>query len=291
MEGIFESNIADLKLMYRGKVRDLYDLGRHLLLVATDRISAFDFVLPTPIPDKGKILTAISLFWFRKLAHVMPNHLVDLPIDEITSDARARIELEGRATVGLKTEPLKVEAIVRGFLSGSGWADYRKTGSLCGMRLPEGLIESARLPEPLFTPSTKAPRGAHDENISFDQMKELVGTDLAEKIKEKSLALYSEASTWAESRGLIIADTKFEFGLREGELILIDEVLTPDSSRFWDMELYEPGRPQPSFDKQLLRDYLTGSGWDRNPPAPQIPEEIVEQTRDRYRTALHRLTG
>ncbi|GIW40911.1 MAG: phosphoribosylaminoimidazole-succinocarboxamide synthase [Candidatus Binatia bacterium] len=287
---LFSSDIPSLPLLFRGKVRDVYDLGDRLLIVATDRISAFDVVLPTPIPEKGRILTQLSNFWFARTSSILPNHLLDEPLERVVPDPEARAQLEGRAVVVRKARPLKVEAIVRGYLSGSGWKDYQRTGEVCGIRLPKGLRESERLPEPIFTPSTKAPQGQHDENISFDEAAAILGRELAEQVRRRSLEIYAAAARWAESRGLIIADTKFEFGLVDGELVLIDELLTPDSSRFWAKDTYEPGRPQPSFDKQFVRDYLDSIGWDHKPPAPELPPDIVQQTAAKYREALERLT-
>ncbi|MEW6660259.1 MAG: phosphoribosylaminoimidazolesuccinocarboxamide synthase [Thermodesulfobacteriota bacterium] len=277
---------------HQGKVRDIYDLGDRLLLVATDRISAFDVVMAEPIPDKGRILTRLSAFWFRHLADVVPNHLLSLEVDDFPPACRPHREmLRERTMLVKKTRPLPVECIVRGYLSGSGWAEYRATGGIGGLMLPPGLEESARLPQPLFTPSTKAELGEHDENISFEAMAAKVGTDLAVKVREVSLTLYLRAQAWAEPRGIILADTKFEFGLAAGELLLIDEVLTPDSSRFWPKEDYRPGGPQKSYDKQYLRDYLESLGWNKKPPPPPLPPEVIANTRARYVQALKVLTG
>ena len=289
MEAIVQSNVPGLKLAFRGKVRDVYDLGDRLVIVATDRISAFDVVLPTPIPGKGWVLTQLSNFWFEHLKDVVPNHLTGRPLSDVVSDATGRAAIEGRAVLVHKCEPLKVEAIVRGYLAGSGWSEYKKKGTVCGIRLPDGLTESARLPEPIFTPSTKAPAGQHDENITFEQAQQIVGADLAKKVRDVSIELYQRAAAWAEPRGILLADTKFEFGIRNGELILIDEALTPDSSRFWPKDVYQPGRAQPSFDKQFVRDWLNGVGWDHTPPAPELPADIVSQTAAKYREALDRL--
>ena len=291
MNTLVRSDIPGLDPLFRGKVRDVYDLGEHLLLVASDRISAFDVVLPTPIPDKGRVLTGLSNFWFDKTSAIMPNHLTDLALDTVTDDRRALAQLADRSVIVCKAEALAIEAIVRGYLAGSAWAEYQKTGAVCGIKLAPGLCESERLPEPIFTPSTKAPRGQHDENIDFARAAELIGPERAELVKETSLALYRMAVTVAEERGIIVGDTKFEFGMRDGEMILIDELLTPDSSRFWDVETYEPGRSQPSFDKQFVRDYLATVGWDRRPPAPELPSEIVERTSHKYREAYRRLVG
>jgi phosphoribosylaminoimidazole-succinocarboxamide synthase len=304
---MFESEQRGLPLLRRGKVRDVYQPSEeHLLIVACDRISAFDHVLPTPIPDKGKILTQISNFWFEKSAHIIANHIVDPnpgpqwypSLDWYYPD------LDGRTVLVRATQPLVIEAIVRGYLSGSGWKEYQKQGTVCSIQLPAGLIESARLPEPIFTPSTKAQSG-HDENISFEQAAALIGADLAAKVRDTSLALYRFAAAHALERGIMIADTKFEFGILggddagvpgggasgPGELILIDEMLTPDSSRFWPAETYEPGRPQASYDKQYVRDYLEAIKWNKEPPAPVLPPEVVEKTREKYWEAVRRLTA
>lgn len=276
----------------QGKVRDIYDLGDRLLLVASDRISAFDVVMSEPIPDKGRILTRLSAFWFRHLADLAPNHLVSLEVEDFPPACRPYRELlEGRTMLARKCQPLPVECIVRGYLSGSGWAEYRQTGAVGGLPLPPGLVESQQLPEPLFTPSTKAALGTHDENISWEQMVASVGPQLAARIKDLSLNLYRRALDWAEPRGIIIADTKFEFGLADGEVLLIDEVLTSDSSRFWPQEDYRPGGPQKSYDKQYLRDYLESLGWNKKPPPPPLPPEVIANTRARYLQALQALTG
>lgn len=288
---VFETNFPGLTLRGRGKVRDIYDLGEQLLIVATDRISAYDVVMPTPIPDKGRILTKISAFWFRALAEVVDNHLVSVEVDEFPEQCLPYAkELEGRSMLVTKAEPLPVECIVRGYLSGSGWKDYERQGSVCGIKLPAGLLESSSLESPIFTPSTKAERGLHDENIDFATLGEKVGSSLAEKLRELSIALYEKGAAIAEQRGIIIADTKFEFGKIGDLLALIDEVLTPDSSRFWPADKYEPGRSQESFDKQYLRDYLDQSGWNHKPPAPPLPDEVVKNTRTRYLEALEHLT-
>ncbi|WP_456433370.1 phosphoribosylaminoimidazolesuccinocarboxamide synthase [Thermosulfuriphilus sp.] len=289
---VFETNFPDLRLLNRGKVRDLYEVDGQLLMVATDRISAYDVVMPTPIPDKGKVLTRLSLFWFEYLKDIVPNHLITADVGAYPTPCKAyRETLEGRSMLVVKAQPLPVECIVRGYISGSAWASYQKERRVCGLELPAGLRESDRLPEPIFTPSTKAAQGEHDVNISFSEMVDLIGQDLAQKVADISLALYQKAAIYAEERGIIIADTKFEFGLKDGHLILIDEVLTPDSSRFWPKEDYQPGRPQKSFDKQFLRDWLVSIGWDKRPPAPELPEDIVKKTRNRYIEALKRLTG
>lgn len=288
---VFETDFPGLTLRGRGKVRDIYDLGDQLLIVATDRISAYDVVMPTPIPDKGRILTKISAFWFEALADLAVNHLVSVEVDEFPEQCFPYAEeLEGRSMLVTKAEPLPVECIVRGYLSGSGWKDYERQGSVCGVKLPTGLMESSSLESPIFTPSTKADRGLHDENIDFATLGEKVGTSLAEKLRELSIALYKKGAAIAGQRGIIIADTKFEFGTVGDQLALIDEVLTPDSSRFWPADKYQPGRSQESFDKQYLRDYLDQSGWNHKPPAPILPDEVVHNTRTRYLEALERLT-
>jgi len=286
-----QTNFPDLKLLKRGKVRDIYDLGDYLLIVSTDRISAFDVVMDDPIPGKGKILNQMSVFWFEMLSDLVKNHLVSSDPKEYPKQCSPyRDELEGRSMLVKKAEPLKVECIVRGYLAGSGWKEYKKTGRICGISLPKGLREADRLSEPIFTPSTKAEEG-HDENISFEEAKRILGDEIAEKVREISIKIYEFGRRFAEERGIIIADTKFEFGLIDGELILIDEVLTPDSSRFWPLEDYEPGRPQKSFDKQFLRDYLESIGWSKKPPPPKLPKEIIEKTRERYLEAYRRITG
>jgi phosphoribosylaminoimidazole-succinocarboxamide synthase len=286
---ISETNFPGLKLRGRGKVRDIYELGDQLLIVATDRLSAFDVVLPTPIPDKGKVLTQVSLFWFAKLANLIPNHV--LAAKDFSGElAQYAASLHGRAMLVRKTEPVPIECVVRGYISGSGWKDYQKTGAICGIPLPAGLRESDKLPEPIFTPSTKATSG-HDENISFDETISRVGRALAEKLRDISLTIYRRASEHAAARGIIIADTKFEFGLIGNELIWIDEALTPDSSRFWPADEYVPGRTQPSFDKQYVRDYLEKIGWNKQPPAPALPNDIVLATQNKYREAYQRVTG
>jgi len=289
---VFETHLPGLPLRGRGKVRDIYDLGEHLLIVATDRVSAFDVVMPTPIPDKGRILTQISAFWFDALSGIIDNHVVATGVDEFPEPCRpyAR-DLAQRSMLVRKAEPLPVECIVRGYLSGSGWKDYRKHGSVCGLLLQKGLREADRLESPIFTPSTKAIGGAHDLNIDFDELVKLVGSDLAARLRQTSVALYERGSAMAAARGIIIADTKFEFGLIDDDLYLIDEVLTPDSSRFWPADRYQPGGGQESFDKQYLRDYLDQCGWNHTPPAPELPVEVVRNTRARYVEALERLTG
>ena len=282
----------NLPLFRRGKVRDVYDLGSQLLLVASDRISAFDFVLPTPVPDKGKILNEISVFWFNKLDGVIANHLITADVKKYPDAAKPyAAQLDRRSMLVQKTEKLDVECIVRGYLAGSGWKEYQKTQSICGIPLPKGLSESEKLPEPIFTPTTKAEGGAHDENMTFDEMATLIGRPLAQTLKKKSLELYEAGRAWAESRGIILADTKFEFGMVGGQPILIDEVMTPDSSRFWDMKTYAKGRAQDSFDKQFVRDYLESIKWDKKPPVPELPPAIVEKTQQKYADAFERITG
>jgi len=272
----------------RGKVRDIYDLGDHVLLVSTDRISAFDWVLPTTIPDKGKVLNQIAAFWFGLLNE--PNHLITTDVDKMDLPAGTdRRLLAGRSTLGRKTEVVPIECVVRGYLAGSGWKEYQKSGTVCGIALPAGLTESSRLPEPIFTPSTKAATG-HDENITFERMAEIVGCDLAEELRRRSLRIFSRGSEYARQRGILIADTKFEFGRVGDELLLIDEVLTPDSSRFWPADRYEPGRGQPSFDKQFVRDWLSSTDWDKNSPPPSLPDDVVAKTRQTYIEAYERLT-
>jgi phosphoribosylaminoimidazole-succinocarboxamide synthase len=286
---ISQTDFPGLKLRGRGKVRDIYELGDKLLIVATDRLSAFDVVLPTPIPDKGKVLTQISLYWFETLANVVPNHVLS-GTDFTGVLAPYAASLQGRAMVVRKTEPLPVECVVRGYISGSGWKDYQKTGAICGIALPKGLRESDRLPEPIFTPSTKATTG-HDENISFEETVAQVGRPVAEKIRDTSLKIYQQASDRAAKHGIIIADTKFEFGLIGDELIWIDEALTPDSSRFWPADQYAPGKAQPSFDKQFVRDYLERIGWNKQAPGPELPSDVVKATQAKYREAYEKVTG
>lgn len=291
-DAIQQTAFDGITLLGRGKVRDIYDLGNELLIVATDRVSAFDVVMAEPIPGKGKVLTAISSFWFDQLTDITPNHLISLDPDQYPEQcAPYKDQLAKRSMYVKKAQPLAVECIVRGYLAGSGYKDYLNTGEVCGYKLPVGLKEADRLEEPLFTPSTKAELGNHDENITMDEAREIVGAQLADKAAEVSLKIYKRARDIAESKGIILADTKFEFGLFDGELILIDEVLTPDSSRFWPQEGYQPGRSQPSFDKQFLRDYLEGLDWDKTPPPPVLPQEIIEQTAAKYQQALKLLTG
>jgi phosphoribosylaminoimidazole-succinocarboxamide synthase len=290
---LFESRLRSLKKIHQGKVRDIYDVDdRHLLIVATDRLSAFDVVLPDPIPVKGQVLTQISLFWFEKTAHLAPNHLAELRVEDVVSDAQERAHLAGRAMVVKKLNALPLEAVVRGYLIGSGFKDYKLHGSICGIPLPAGLAMAARLPEPLFTPASKAPAGSHDENIDFDAIVKLVGKECAADIRRIALDVYRFAAEHARARNIIIADTKFEFGVdKAGKLFLIDEVLTPDSSRFWPMASYKPGISPPSFDKQFVRDYLESLHWNKKPPAPHLPPEILARTSDNYREALKLLTA
>ncbi len=284
-----ETSFAGITPVARGKVRDIYDLGDRLLLVATDRLSAFDVILPTPIPDKGRVLTQLSAFWFELFKDVVPNHILSTtefpaPFGEYQD------ELAGRSMVVRKTQPLPIECVVRGYVSGSGWKDYRATGAICGIKLPAGLQESDRLAAPIFTPATKATSG-HDENISFERAAELVGERVAEQVRAVSIDLYQRAAAYAEPRGILLADTKFEFGLLDGELMWIDEAFTPDSSRFWPAEQYKPGGPQPSFDKQFVRDYLESIRWPKTPPGPELPPQVVAATREKYLEAFRILTG
>jgi phosphoribosylaminoimidazole-succinocarboxamide synthase len=289
-QGLFTTNFAGLNLLTRGKVRDLYEVGQYLLIVATDRISAFDAIMPNPIPGKGDILTRMSVFWFEQMRDVIENHLVSTAAIDFPDECMPyRNVLQGRSMLVKRAKPLPVECVVRGYLSGSGWKDYLRDKTVSGIRLPDGLIESSRLPEPIFTPSTKAPEGQHDVAITKQQMEEIIGRELTEKIIEISLAIYRKASNLAENRGIIIADTKMEFGTFEDRLILIDELLTPDSSRFWPKDAYEEGSPQKSYDKQFLRDYLLSISWNQRPPAPELPDEIIEKTRQKYEEALNRL--
>jgi len=285
------STLPELPLVARGKVRDIYDLDDALLIVATDRISAFDVVLPTPIPDKGRVLTHLSRFWFKRTESIVRNHFLTMDLELAVGPWESLQPLKGRAMVVEKAHPLPVEAVVRGYLSGSAWKEYRQTGAVCGIRLPPGLRESDKLPQAIFTPATKAPQGQHDENISFEHMTTMVGRERAELVRRLSLRLYDEAAHYAAQRGLIVADTKFEFGVCKNELILIDEVLTPDSSRFWPADGFAPGKPQPSFDKQYVRDYLEALHWDKHPPAPPLPPEVVRKTTEKYHDAFQRITG
>jgi len=289
---LHQSSLTSLQLRARGKVRDIYDIDdKHMLIVTTDRLSAFDVILPGPIPGKGRVLTNVSNFWFDKMKHVIPNHLSDIPLEQVLSDPAERAQVEGRAIVVKLLKPLPVEAIVRGYLIGSGWKDYQKSGSVCGIKLPEGLQQAQQLLEPIYTPSTKAEVDQHDENISFEKTVELIGQDLAEKVRDASLRLYKEAAAYAKERGIIIADTKFEFGVDDdGVLYLIDEALTPDSSRFWPADQYAVGISPPSFDKQYIRDYLETLDWDKTAPGPHLPAEVAEYCAAKYREAEVRLT-
>ena len=290
---LFQSNLTSVPFLHRGKVRDIYALDDDkLLIVQTDRLSAFDVILPTPIPGKGKVLTALSNFWFQKLGHVIPNHLTGILPESVVKKDSEREQIAGRAFVVRRLKPLPVEAIVRGYIAGSGWKEYQKTGSVCGIPLPAGLKEAQKLPQPIFTPSTKAPAGAHDENISFAEAEKLLGIKIAAKVRDISIQLYSEAAEYAAKKGIIIADTKFEFGLDDtGKLYLIDEILTPDSSRFWPADQYQTGMSPPSFDKQFVRDWLEAQHWNKKPPAPQLPTDVLEKTAEKYRQALRLLTG
>jgi len=289
---VIKTDFPKLKLLKRGKVRDIYDIGDTLLIVTTDRISAFDVVMPDPIPDKGKILTEISLFWFDVMKPLIENHVISSNTDDYPEECKEYAEiLEGRSMLVKKTKPLPIECVVRGYISGSGWKSYQESGDICGIKLPDGLTESEKLTEAIFTPSTKEEVGTHDVNIDFNEAVNLIGKDIAEKVKALSLQIYKKGEELADEKGIIIADTKFEFGLKEKNLILIDEVLTPDSSRFWPKETFHAGGSQKSYDKQYLRDYLISINWDKNPPAPPLPEEVIKNTRKKYIEALNKLTG
>jgi len=289
---VVTTNFPDLQLFKQGKVRDVYEVADKLLIVATDRISAFDVIMADPIPGKGRILTQISAYWFHAMEDIVPHHLISTRVEDYPPACRPYKEmLEQRSMLVERSEPLAVECVARGYLAGSGWNEYQQSGQVCGIGLPEGLVESARLPQPVFTPATKEEVGSHDINITFEEMKGRIGDKLAERLRETTLAIYDRACRIAEAKGIIIADTKLEFGMRGGKLILIDELLTPDSSRFWPASSYCPGGPQQSFDKQFLRDYLLTLAWDKSPPPPPLPKEIVEKTRQRYEEALRRLTG
>jgi len=281
-----------LKLKGRGKVRDIYDLGDRLLIVATDRISAFDVVMPNPIPDKGRVLTQLSKFWFDLTKEIVPNHVISTELKDFPEACQPYQEvLRDRSMLVMKMDVLPIECVVRGYLSGSGWEEYKETGEVCGIPLPKGLLESSKLEEPIFTPATKAEIGLHDENITFEKTEKIAGKGLAKRLRFLSIAIYKKARDFAEGRGIIIADTKMEFGIKDEKLLLIDELLTPDSSRFWPKDDYQPGGSQKSFDKQFLRDYLLSIKWDKSPPAPQLPEEIVQKTREKYLEAYERLVG
>jgi len=290
---LHESSLKSLRRVHRGKVRDVYAIDEsRLLIVATDRLSAFDVILPDPIPGKGRILNSISNFWFARTGHIVPNHLLDTPLEQVLPDPVERAEVQGRSVVARRLKALPIEAVVRGYLIGSGWKDYQATGSVCGIRLPAGLRQAERLPEAIFTPATKAAVGDHDENISFDEAARLVGPGLAAKVRDTALAIYHFAAAHAAARGILIADTKFEFGLApDGELLLIDEVLTPDSSRFWPADRYRVGISPPSFDKQIVRDYLETLDWNKRSPGPKLPAEVIANTSAQYQEALRRLTG
>jgi phosphoribosylaminoimidazole-succinocarboxamide synthase len=290
---VFETQLQGLHRIHQGKVRDSYELdATHMLIVATDRLSAFDVVLPDPIPGKGRILTQISNFWFEKTRHIVANHLTDYTLDAFIHDPEELAMLEGRAVVVKRLKPLPVEAVVRGYLIGSGWKDYQHSGAVCGIALPPGLVMADRLPEPLFTPATKASAGSHDENVSYAEVSSLLGEDIASQVRRLSLALYGFAADYALARGIIIADTKFEFGLNEaGHVVLMDEVLTPDSSRFWPVDTWKPGSSPPSFDKQYVRDYLETLDWDKKAPGPRLPAEVIQGTANKYAEALRRLTA
>lgn len=291
-QAVIETNFKGLNLIKRGKVRDIYDLGNELLMVATDRISAFDVVMPDPIPEKGQILTRISLYWFDIMKPLLPHHVISGNVDDYPESCRPYADvLRGRSMLVKKAEPLPIECIVRGYLSGSGWNDYQASGEVCGIKLPEGLKESAKLPEPLFTPSTKAETGVHDINIDINEAIKMIGRDLAAKAEKLSIEIYKKGADLAQKKGIIIADTKFEFGILGDELMLIDEILTPDSSRFWPLESYRPGGPQKSYDKQYLRDYLLSINWNKKPPAPALPKDVISNTHNKYQEAYRQLTG
>jgi phosphoribosylaminoimidazole-succinocarboxamide synthase len=291
-QALYESSLKSLPRLGRGKVRDIYGVGDDkMLIVTSDRLSAFDVVLPDPIPDKGRVLNEMANFWFGRLGHIVPNQLTGIDPESVVKDAGEKAQVKGRSVVVKKLKPLPIEAVVRGYLIGSGWKDYQKTGKVCGIELPKGLAQAQRLPEPIFTPATKAEEG-HDENISFAEVETLVGKEVAAKVRDISIRLYMEASDYASSRGIIIADTKFEFGLdAKGNVVLIDEVLTADSSRFWPADSYQVGVSPPSYDKQYVRDYLETLDWDKTPPAPKLPAEVIARTSQKYREALERLTG
>jgi phosphoribosylaminoimidazole-succinocarboxamide synthase len=290
---IYESSIRSLRLVSRGKVRDMYEVDdRHLLIVTTDRLSAFDVVLPDPIPDKGRVLNALSNFWFSRLAHILPNHLTGKAPESVVMGDQETSQVRGRSVVVRRLRPLPIEAVVRGYIIGSGWKDYQQTGAVCGIPLPKGLRQADKLPLVIFTPATKAAVGEHDENISFAQCEKMIGAPLAARARDAAIRLYAEAADFARSRGIIIADTKFEFGQDEaGQLVLIDEALTPDSSRFWPADQYRPGSSPPSYDKQYVRDYLETLDWNKKPPAPRLPAEVLARTSEKYREALERLAG
>jgi len=291
-DSLHTSQISNLKRLHTGKVRDIYEIDdEHMLIITTDRISAFDVIMPTPIPDKGKILNQVTRFWLNRLQHIIPNHLANIPLQDIISDEGERKSVENHAMVVKRLKALPVEAIVRGYIIGSGWKDYQQSGSICGIQLPEGLQLADKLPQPIYTPSSKAAVGEHDENIDYAATEKLLGAELAQQVKDVSLRLYQEAADYALQRGIIIADTKFEFGVdKDNQLVLIDEVLTPDSSRFWPADQYQPGSSPESFDKQFVRDYLETLNWNKTAPGPELPEAIVQKTAEKYREALTRLT-
>jgi len=291
-ETVFESRLSELDLIYRGKVRDVYAVDdRHVLILVSDRLSAFDVVMPDPIPGKGQVLTAISNFWFARTRHIVPNHLTDIALESVLNNAADRAQADERSIIVRRLAPLPIEAVVRGYLIGSGWKDYQRTGAVCGIALPGGLRLADRLPEPIFTPATKAASGQHDENIPFDEVARAIGRDVAERVRDCALAIYRSASEYALERGIIIADTKFEFALDGDELVLVDEALTPDSSRFWPASEYRPGASPPSFDKQFVRDYLETLDWNKTAPGPRLPADVISQTSAKYREALRRLTA
>ena len=292
MTAVFQTNLKGIPLLHRGKVRDMYDFGDKLLLVTSDRISAYDVVMDQPVDDKGKILTQISLFWFDQMKDIVPNQIISADVADFPKECQPYADmLQGRSLLVKKAQPLLIECVVRGYLSGSGWKFYQENGTVCGISLPAGLKESEKLPEPLFTPSTKAEQGLHDENISFEEAEQIIGSELAKKVRDLSLEIYQRGAKIAKEKGIIIADTKFEFGLLDGNILLIDEVMTPDSSRFWPVESYAPGGPQKSYDKQYLRDYLSSLDWNKEPPPPPLPAEIIRNTRKKYLEALVALTG
>jgi phosphoribosylaminoimidazole-succinocarboxamide synthase len=289
---VYQTQLETLRVVKQGKVRDIYDLGDYLLMVATDRLSAFDVIMPDPIPDKGKILTQLSVFWFNRMSDIVPHHLIESDVSAFPPECqRYRDILSGRSLLVKKVAPLPIECVVRGYISGSGWKSYQKDGTICGLSLPKGLQESERLPEPLFTPSTKEEIGHHDINIGFEEAAKRVGREIAVKVRDLSLSIYKKGVEIAAEKGIIIADTKFEFGTLDGDIVLIDEILTPDSSRFWPQTAYAPGGPQPSFDKQFVRDYLISIQFNKQPPGPRLPENIIQQTRKKYLEVLKLLTG
>jgi len=290
--GLHTTSIRSLPLKYRGKVRDIYTIDeQHWLIIATDRVSAFDVILPNTIPNKGKLLNELAMFWFARTEHQVPNHLARMPLEQVLPDADERAQAMGRCMIAKRLQPLPIEAVVRGYLIGSGWLDYQNTGAVCGITLEKGLRQADRLPEVIFTPATKAELGDHDENISFEKMSDTIGPELAEQVRALSIQLYNEAAAFAATRGIIIADTKFEFGLDEnGTLTLMDEILTPDSSRFWEADSWAPGSSPASYDKQFVRDWLETLDWDKTPPGPELPQNVIEGTLSRYQEAVHRLT-